>query len=92
MLYTVVHAPGRYFLRKRAKSGANAPCQNSNAKNAPATQQTPPSIIFGGKRPGADLASQLSVGDGAASEASKGALYIGNFMPGMWVGTCFAHQ
>ena len=51
-----------------------------------------PPIIVLGKRRGAKLASFLSVGDGAVSEASKGAIYIENFMPGMWVGTCFAQQ
>ena len=34
----VLNAPGRYFKRKRAESGAISPCQNENAKNAPATQ------------------------------------------------------
>ena len=30
-----------------------------------------PPILFGGKRPGAELASHLSVGDGAVAEAGK---------------------
>ena len=42
--------------------------------------------IFGGKCPGAEVASHLSVGDGAVSEAGDGVLRIGKLIPGMWVG------
>ena len=55
---------------------------------------TPPPIIFSGKLPGTELAKHWGVGDGAVSKAGKGAFHIipqvGNFMSGMWVGTCFA--
>ena len=44
----------RYFRRKRAKSGVNAPCQNKNGKNAPATQyvNAPLPLFFGVNAPG----------------------------------------
>ena len=42
----------------------------------------PPTHFLGGKRLGAELASHLSVGDGAVSEAGKGVLYIGKLMGG----------
>ena len=44
-------------------------------KNVPATQQQMhPLHHFGGKRSGAELASHVSVGDGAVSEAGEGVL------------------
>ena len=41
-----------------------------------------PTTIFLGKPPGAELASHLSVGDEAVSEAGKGVLYVEKFMCG----------
>ena len=53
----------------------------------PQSKRPPPSPYHClGKRPGAELASLLSVGDGDVSEAGKRVLSIGNFMPEMWVG------
>ena len=78
----VLNALERHFERKRAKSGQNAPCQNKNATNAPGITVNAPPIIFGGKRPGAELASHLSVGGGAVSGAGKGALYTVKLMCG----------
>ena len=49
-------------------------------------KNAPPLSFFWVSAPRAELASLLSVGDGAVSEAGKGVLFIGNFMPGMWVG------
>ena len=34
----------------------------------------------------------MSVGDGAVSEAGTEVIYIGKFIPGMWVGTWFERQ
>ena len=48
--------------------------------------------MFWGRRPGAELASHLNVGDGPVSEAGKGVLYIHGRDVYMWVGTWFALQ
>ena len=54
---------GAPFLAKTGKIRSKRPlcAQNKNAKNAPATQQTPPLCFFWVERPGGELASHLSV-------------------------------
>ena len=71
------NAPGRYFQRTRAKSGEYAPSKQKCEKRPGHTVNAPPPSNYWGKRAGAELASNLSVGNGEISEAGKGVLYIG---------------
>ena len=69
-----IQRSGALLLTNFAKTGKirrNRPLSKRKCENAPATQLTPPPIIFWGKHPGAELVSHLSVGDGAFSKAGK---------------------
>ena len=51
----LVTALGPHFQRKRAKSGANVPCEKKMRKTPRPHRKRPPLIIFWGKRPGSEL-------------------------------------
>ena len=87
-----VECPGALFSSKTGKFRSKRPLSKQKCEKRPSNTVNAPPIIFGGKHPGAELASHLSVGDGAVSEAGEGLFYIGKLKPGVWVGTCFAQQ
>ena len=64
------------------------PPVKTKMRQTPRHHSERPPIIFLGERPGAMLASHLSVGDGAVPEAGKGgALRSKADTPGRWVDT-----
>ena len=69
--------PGALFLTKTGKIRSKRPVKklSKRMRQAPRYHGEHPPIILGGKHPGTKLASHLSVGDGAVSEASKGVCF-----------------
>ena len=66
-----VNAPGRCFLTKTNKIRSKRPLTKEKMRQTPRYHSERHPIILGGKRPGAKLATNLSVvGDGAVSEAN----------------------
>ena len=55
-------------------------------RNTPRPHVKRPPYEVLGKRPGAELASHLSVGEGGVFEAGNGVLFNEKFKPRMWVG------
>ena len=74
--------PGALVSAKKGKVRSKRPLSKRKCEKCPRHTVDAPLIIFGGKRPGAELASNLSVGHGAVSEAGKGVLYIAKFVRG----------
>ena len=84
--------PGVLFFMKAGRIRSKRPLSKQKCDKRPGGTVNAPPNIFLSKWPEAKLANPLSVRDGAVSETSKGMLYIGNSMLGMWVGTYFAQQ
>ena len=86
--YTVIlriNAPcGALFSAKTGKIRNKRPLSKQKCVKRPGHTVKAPHVIFCAKNPGTELASQLSVGDGAAvlSKAGKGVLYMGKLIPG----------
>ena len=84
--------PGVLFFMKAGRIRSKRPLSKQKCDKRPGGTVNAPPNIFLSKWPEAKLVSPLSVRDGAVSETSKGILYVGKSMLGMWVGTYFAQQ
>lgn len=83
--------PGTLFLRKTGNIyRVNVPPLKTKTRKTPRYHKKTPSppSIFGVNAPAPSWQVNLSVGNGAVSEAGQGVLHIGNATPGMRVGKC----
>ena len=81
--------------RRLAKTGnirGKGPLSITKCDKRPGLTVNAPCIIVLGKRPGANLPSLFSVGDGAVSEGGKYVLFIETIMPEMWVAHVFRNN
>ena len=65
------------FSAKMSIIRSKRPLVKQKCPKRPGHTVNAPPFIFLGERPGAELASRLSDGNGAVSKADKGVLYIG---------------
>ena len=75
---------GAVFLAKTGQISSKRPLTKQKGDKRPSHTVNAPPTMLGGKRPGAELANNLSVGDGAVSEPGKRVVYtpvVGKLKP-----------